>query len=317
MRPRALQNLLDSVSKQSVYPHEILIIDGSHDAETQKMLGQQSYPGLQYFKVDQANRGLTKQRNYGISKLNSDTSIVCFLDDDVVLEPDFFEQLLHPFSDAEVVGVDGWITNENRWEKCSNDVHIPKHAKVFDGYFLPLSSRDRLRAILGLYPYDVQPGNIPTYGHGKSSLPPTGKSYEVEHIMGGITAYRRSVFSHIGFSTFFEGYGLYEDFDFSVRASKYGKLLTNTAARLAHYHEQGGRPNMYKYGKMVIRNGWHVWRLKHPKPSISSKLKWYTISLLLSLVRLSSLTSDGFREFLGRSTALMGLFFKKPSHKTI
>jgi hypothetical protein len=36
----------------------------------------------------------------------------------------------------------------------------------------------------------------------------------------------------------------------------------NTAAQLHHYHDVQGRPNQYQYGKMVVRNGWYVWRVK-------------------------------------------------------
>ncbi len=318
MRPDALLRLLKSVEKQTMYPDQIIVVDGSTNDATQHVLESQPFPKLEYHKVDENQRGLTKQRNFGINKVKEDAEVVCFLDDDVVLEANFFEQLLLPFSEEDIIGCDGLIMNENYWQPIQEDTDVPKNANVLDGYFLPLSSRDALRAKLGLYPYEVQPGIIPRYGHGKSSLPPTGKWYEVEHIMGGITAYRTAVFEKIQFSTFFEGYGLYEDFDFSVRASAYGKLLTNTAARLNHYHHQSGRPNFYKYGKMVSRNGWYVWRLKHPQPGVSSKVKWYTISLLLALTRLSNslrppFKSDGWREFLGRITGLIALQFRKPT----
>jgi GT2 family glycosyltransferase len=188
-----------------------------------------------------------------------------------------------------------------------------------DGFHLKLSTRDRFRAVLGLFPLLVQPGNIPLYGHGKSSLPPTGKQYEVDHIMGGITAYRKTIFNHIQFSTFFEGYGLYEDFDFSVRANRYGRLLTNTAAKLSHHHADSGRPHTYTFGKMVVRNGWYVWRLKYPKPGTQNTLKWHIITLLLAFFRLSNvLTTNSLKrkqawgDFCGRIVAWVELLLFKP-----
>jgi hypothetical protein len=57
-------------------------------------------------------------------------------------------------------------------------------------------------------------------------------------------------------STYFEGYGLYEDADFLLcELPKRGKLYLIRPAKLNHYHDASGRPNQYNYGKMVVRNG--------------------------------------------------------------
>jgi GT2 family glycosyltransferase len=251
--------------------------------------------------------------------LNDTSEVVLFLDDDVILENTFIEHILVPFTDADVVGCDGWITNESSWKPIVPDVPLPQYCQQLDGYYLPLSARDRIRMLLGFFPSNIQPGCIPLYGHGKNSLPPTSKQYEVEHLMGCMMAFRKSIFTHISFSTFFEGYGLYEDFDFSVRASAYGKLITNTAARLAHYHAPLGRPNTYKFGKMVVRNGWYVWRLKHPHPGTQNTLKWHIITLLLAFFRLSNvLTTNSLKrkqawgDFCGRIVAWVELLLFKP-----
>lgn len=318
-RPVAICNLLESLRIQSKPANEVLIIDGSPDDATEKAIVPYllTMP-VQYTRVLPLQRGLTRQRNVGVSMANPLNDVLVFLDDDVIPEPDFLEKLMKTFIDHSVIGADGIITNECRWK------HLPIPAKtpamVIDGFFLPLSARDRIRNWLGLFPIQLQPGKIPPYGHGKSSLPPSGKLYEVEHIMGGITAYRKSVFEYIQFSTYFEGYGLYEDYDFSIRAGRYGKLLTNTAARIAHYHEASGRPDNYKYGKMVVTNGWYVWRLKHPQPGFINVFKWHCITLLLAFFRLANtMTSNSetsrqsFGDFAGRMVAWVKLLFVKPN----
>ncbi|HET8887239.1 MAG TPA: glycosyltransferase, partial [Salinimicrobium sp.] len=63
-RPVALRTLLESVKQQSLYPNQIIIVDGSLDDQTQEMLKEHHFPNLENFKVDEANRGLTKQRNF-------------------------------------------------------------------------------------------------------------------------------------------------------------------------------------------------------------------------------------------------------------
>ncbi|OYX79861.1 MAG: glycosyl transferase family 2, partial [Flavobacteriales bacterium 32-34-25] len=70
MRPEPLLQLLQSVQKQSLYPNEILIIDGSLNQETATLLNQNSFLNLKYFAVTAENRGLTKQRNFGIAKVD-------------------------------------------------------------------------------------------------------------------------------------------------------------------------------------------------------------------------------------------------------
>ena len=86
-RATPLRTLLESVQLQTVYPDEILVVDGSPDDFTKAVLEEKHLKGLSYFKVSEEDRGLTRQRNFGINRLMQETEIVCFLDDDTVLEP--------------------------------------------------------------------------------------------------------------------------------------------------------------------------------------------------------------------------------------
>ena len=166
---------------------------------------------------------------------------------------------------------------------------------------------------------DSPPGYSSLYSHGRSVgfLPPSGKAYPVEMFLGGVSSFKKEVFDTLKFSSYFEGYGLYEDADFTLRVAKIGKLYVNTAANLKHYHHPSGRPNQYQYGKMVVRNGWYVWRTKNPKPLLDSKLKWHSITILLVLIRFSNtLTTtnrkQAFTETMGRIAGWWSLFFNKP-----
>ena len=154
-------------------------------------------------------------------------------------------------------------------------------------------------------------------GRSVSYLPPSNKIYGVEQIMGGVSSYRKAIFNHMSFSTYFEGYGLYEDADFSLRLAKKGKLFVNTAARLEHHHAASGRPNKYKYGKMVIRNGWYVWRVKYENPTMVARLKWNAIALVLTVLRFVNVINtdkrkEALTEALGRVSGWLSLIFNKP-----
>ncbi|RTY92250.1 glycosyltransferase family 2 protein [Flavobacterium sp. GT3R68] len=318
-RPKPLLQLLNSVQQQSLYPDEILIIDGSDDAKTALALNENLFENLHYFVVDPVHRGLTKQRNYGIARVGDGMDIVCFLDDDTILEPDYFEQLLKTYQlHPEALGVGGYIFNETKWDHIGKNYSPLPNEFYFDGWKRTDGSRFVLRKRVGL-DSDRPPGFSPEFSHGRSVgfLPPSGKTYEVEQLMGGVSSFRKTIFETLQFSTYFEGYGLYEDADFTLRLAKLGKLYVNTAARLGHYHHPSGRPNQYSYGKMVVRNGWYVWRVKNPNPSLLAQVKWHAITLLLMGIRFgNSLTTKNRKtaltEALGRSAGWWSLITNKP-----
>lgn len=322
MRPQPLLQLLQSVREQTVYPDEVLIIDGSKNHETELVLKENHFANLSYFLVPPTHRGLTKQRNYGIERVGNDVEVVCFLDDDTVLESDYLKQLLSTYQIyPEALGVGGYIINETECEWVGYDYQAKIGEYFFDGWKRKDGVRFLLRKRLGL-DSDCPPGFSPLFSHGRSVgfLPPSGKIYEVEQLMGGVSSFRTKVFRKLQFSSYFEGYGLYEDTDFTLRVAKTGKLYVNTAAKLSHFHNPSGRPNQYQYGKMVVRNGWYVWRTKNPKPNFEAKLKWHSITLLLTVVRFSntftsSKRKQAFTEALGRTVGWLSLWVDKPQIK--
>jgi hypothetical protein len=56
MRPKPLLQLLQSVQKQTLYPDEVLIIDGSTNAETDLVINKNQFDNLSYFLVSDENR---------------------------------------------------------------------------------------------------------------------------------------------------------------------------------------------------------------------------------------------------------------------
>ncbi|HLA56217.1 MAG TPA: glycosyltransferase [Flavobacterium sp.] len=318
MRAKPLLRLLQSVREQSLYPGEILIIDGSQDIETKSMIAENSFKNLQYFLVADENRGLTKQRNFGISKVGNDMEIVCFLDDDTVLETQYFGNIIGAFKrNPDAIGVGGVAINEIKWQPNATGIKKSAQYYVFGDYVIKESSRNYLRNILGLEAGKL-PNVMPEFSHGRTySYPLTGKDYPVDMIVGMSMSFRKTVFDHVQFSTYFEGYGLYEDADFCLRALRYGQNYIATSAQLSHYHDESGRPNKYKYGKMVVRNGWYVWRVKNPKPSFHAVLKWHVITILLAIIRFFNIFTTrerkaAFTETLGRIAGWWSLIFNTP-----
>lgn len=319
LRPQQLLALLRSVAKQTYYPNQILVIDGSTDASTQLIVVESTFENLQYYKVTPEVRGLTKQRNYGISKVTPGIDVVCFVDDDTILEMNYFEKLINTFeSYKDITGVGGVAINENNWKlKEIRGRYNSKKYYTFEGFVYRESQRNILRNYLGLQS-NLGPGKMPNYSHGRTcGFPLNDKIYHVDLLIGMSMAFRKNVVDEINFSTYFEGYGLYEDCDFSIRALSFGRNVINTSVQLSHFHSPSGRPNQYNYGKMVVRNGWYVWRVKNPKPKFIDRFKWNAITLLLILIRFlniftTSSSKNALTETAGRMIGWFSLFFSKP-----
>lgn len=319
MRPKPLLDLLESVRIQTRYPDEILIVDGSTNDLTKQALEEHPFLNLRYFLVETKDRGLTKQRNFGIQAAAATSEVICFLDDDTILEPTYFEEISKGYENyPDAFGVGGYITNESQWTFVGNPYKSSLKEFYYDGWKVKEGSRFVLRKILGL-DSDRPPGYSSDFSHGRSIgfLPPTGKIYPTELLMGGVSSFRKKVLEQHKFSIYFEGYGLYEDADFTIRISKIGQLYVNTAARLGHFHAPSGRPNQYQYGKMVVRNGWYVWRVKNPNPLKIHKIKWHSITLLLLFLRLSNTFTapnkkQAFTESVGRMRGWLSLFYDEP-----
>lgn len=321
-RPKPLIRLLNSIYLQTNYPNQIIIVDGSLNDTTTTAVKNIKFKNLYYFKVSEIDRGLTKQRNFGIKKVTQDSEIIFFLDDDTVLEIDYFEKCIEAYNKyPEAYGIGGYIINEVEWTQVANN-YTPKINEYFiDGYKRKDAARYVIRKKIGL-DTNLPPCFFPKYGHGRSVsfLPPTGKTYQVEQFMGGVASFRKKLFDEFQFSTFFEGYGLYEDADFTLRISKKYPLYVATAARLSHYHDDAGRPNKFQYGKMVVRNGWYVWKIKYPKNDILSILKWHIITGILILIRFSNVINtknkkQAFTESLGRISGWLSLWYNQPEIK--
>jgi GT2 family glycosyltransferase len=321
MRPKSLLQLLQSVQIQSQYPDEILIIDGSTNRETELAVRDNQFLNLYYFAVPPEHRGLTRQRNYGIERVANAMEVVCFLDDDTVLEQHYFEEIINTFdSNTSISGVGGVAINENSWSLAEPNKKYNKYRYfLWEGYVYKEGQRNVVRNYLGLQS-NLEPGCMPDYSHGKTcGFPLNDKIYEVDLMIGMSFAFRKKVVDSIRFSPYFEGYGLYEDADFSLRALHFGKNVINTKAQVRHFHHPSGRPNQYQYGKMVVRNGWYVWRVKNPKPFLKDKLKWHSITILLTFIRFSNTFTtrnkkQAFTEALGRTIGWWSLWLNTPKN---
>jgi len=114
-RPREIEQALASLSRQSVEPLEVVIVDQSGSEETAQVVQEASRcgsgPDVVYIH-DSGIQGASAARNRAMERTKG--AIWLFMDDDVVLEPNFLEELLNVYRRyPQTTGVCGMITNYN------------------------------------------------------------------------------------------------------------------------------------------------------------------------------------------------------------
>ena len=112
-RPEDLRHALDSIFRQTFYPQEIIVVDQSSTQETSRLVQQMKKQAdslqirLLYLKFFPP--GLTRARNEGIVHASGD--YITFLDDDVVLDRNYFAQINETIKRRGALVVQGKISN--------------------------------------------------------------------------------------------------------------------------------------------------------------------------------------------------------------
>ncbi len=251
-RPGDLLACIESILKQTVLPTELLVIDDG-DLQTHPLRQECEAAGIRYIYHKKDTPGLTESRNVGIRISSGD--VVFFLDDDVVLLPDYIEETLKPYAndpERRIGGVGGLVIEENT-------VSLLRRVR----YWLHI-----LFLAEGIRQGRVLPSGFCTEigGYGRD---PT-KVIKVDFLPGGICSYRRCVFDEFLFTEKYRSLGFGEDKDFSYRVSRKYTLLVTPHARLYHNYSPEMRPNLYLNGrkfvvgrylffKLYVRRGWWSW----------------------------------------------------------
>lgn len=210
-RPADLQRAVASILAQTRGPDELIIVDQSEGSESrelvEKMFAGNKSTRLVYLH-DTTVSGLVEAKSVAAARAVCD--IVAFLEDDVVLEPDYAEWMLWGFErQPDMCGCGGVITNPER----TSSVYVLLHGLFLRGIF-----RDpRARIVWTLQP-------------DATELIPC------DVISGGLSAWPAHVLRTVHFDTS-NGFHMFEDMEFATRVVKAlgHRLFINPRARLAHY----------------------------------------------------------------------------------
>lgn len=221
-RDTDLSECIDSLVAQTQLPLEIIVIDNANSAGTREVVSsKQRLCGekilFKYIQNGERNSP-TIARNIGIQE-SSGTNLL-FLDDDVILEQEFIENILNVFSMYPVaIGVQGTITNK-RYPPVINSIlrlFCLTHSEKDKNRFLP--------SIQNVY-----------------AIPLT-KIIQCCWLMSGCTCYKKKIFTEFLFDENLLRYSSGDDSDLSYRIyKKYpGTLFQTPYARLIHKVSTAGR----------------------------------------------------------------------------
>ena len=269
-----LSNFFDSLLKQSIFPDQVIVIDQSSENLSEALITNKvnSIKSSTLTYIHNTNiKGLVEAKHYSLQYNKSD--LICFLEDDVILEKDFIEKIISGFKHIpDMYGCCGVITN-------------PPIINFVYEFFFHLFH-------IGIYK-DIRVG---IYGYNNLSQ----KFFESDKLSGGLSAWRKEVFSH----TFFDlknNLHYTEDIDISSRVAYLfpNSLFINTHARLAHYFSKSNRSNLVGiHSKKIIEL--IIFYKKRKKIAFSFfHLSWLLVGMFLNLFlkTISLLSFDPIRAF--------------------
>jgi len=251
-REKDLAECLDSILIQSFLPAEIFVIDNAKDKQTEdivlvkKELFNNKNIKLEYLKNPKEN-SLTSARNFGVKMCKEE--IISFLDDDVVLDKNYFQEINSFFGHHNTaLGMCGRPIG-NLYEKNKAKFGFAQIlGKIF---FLGFNEKDRGRV-------------LPSLG---VTTPMVDNIVSCEWISGA-SSYKSKVFKDFFYDENLKKYSWNEDLDFSYRIfKKYpGTLFFNPKVKYLHKLSKSGRTigkerafmeeiyNLYLFYKLTPQN---------------------------------------------------------------
>lgn len=279
-RPFDLDRLLRSLVNQNYKLKELIIVDGSdHSVKNVADCYADKLP-IQYFYLRPP--GLTRQRNFGISKLSENSEWVGFLDDDLELDENCLSNLERYISSTQSVKGVGLRINDQR------DL-----------------GRSRLREFMLL---DSYPGGVVTKAGAAAPIRPYKTTIKTKWLYGGATFWHRNVLNEFKFDEWFSGVGYCEDLDYSYRVSHKYELAICADAKCFHHHKQPALEKMPSMGEWLVVAWWYFARIKNQFNPILVLwgIGWMSINNLV----ISAITRDErrFRMLQGNISGLKKIF---------
>ena len=220
-RPEKVRNLLDSICSQTVMCGRVIVVDGGKPIRLVVSEYLEKLP-VEYFECRPPSQ--IRQRNFGISKLDGSSPLVGFLDDDLVLEPKAFEEMINCWNRvvADVAGI-GF-----------NMVNIPPLP------FTPLLGFALMSS--------STPGKVLLSGFG-SRIFDLKEDTRTQWLGGGYTVWKQEILKEFPQENVDSRWAIGEDLRFSYPIGKKYPLYVCARAKVRHEHvyDQAPQNEVFRY----------------------------------------------------------------------
>ncbi len=264
-RPDEVEGLLKNLTQQTLIPFEVIIVDGAPPKVTATQDRVRTLSPSCPFRCTLLRHlpGTAIQRNAGIQEAMGE--FIAFVDDDIRLEPDFFQVVLERFAEDKerrIGGIVGYITNSFLNPQCSPRWQWYKRLRLFSTY-QP-----------GRYDYETG------YPINRYLQPPHHGLKEIDFMGAGCAVWRKEVFeTGLRFSDFFVGSGVLEDAHLALRAKEHWKLLEYGAARCTHLKSPFSRENSRLIARKSAVNYRYVFTDLVPERTLKQEFRFWRVQL--------------------------------------
>lgn len=209
-RPRDLMAAVKSIINQSRRPDQMVIVDQSNDTASRDAVTAEMNRAPEIiltYIYDPTIKGLVAAKAESLKV--SSGEIICFLEDDVVLEPKYIGAIEDGFLRKDtMLGCSGVVTNPPKVGKPYLFFYDLFHLGIFE---------DRRPKVYA------------------SITPESQALIESNALSGGLSAWRKEVFNNVKFDVR-NGFHMLEDFEFSKRVTGFfgRRFYINSKARLEH-----------------------------------------------------------------------------------
>ncbi|MBO6658982.1 MAG: glycosyltransferase family 2 protein [Pseudomonadales bacterium] len=250
----SISRTIDALLKQSVPPIEIIVVV----PPDRQLVALSEEQQINIKLLASSETGAAAQRNLGASSVES--SLVLFIDDDILLEESALEQFRDLFiRNREAVAVSGIMSDAGA---------TPSNRAAL--WYRFLAGRD----------LESYGGKV--IGPAYNLYVPTDVVDEevgVEWLNSGCVCYRTRVFDRLRFNeVFFKQYSYMEDVDLSVRASRWGELFVLTSVRIDHVGTAPGDLQLFQRTAMGVINRYYVMTRTMGRKSVSYLLKFILLN---------------------------------------
>lgn len=259
-RPKDLSRAVKSLCVQSKFPDELIIVDQSLDDLSFRAVNiiMSKYKQIKLIYIhDSRILGLVDAKRVAVKHASGD--IVCFLEDDIILEPDYLKQIENGFNlKPDMIGCSGVITNPPKNSYVYKFLFVIFHRGIF---------KDKRIVV------------------NRNFSRPDNDLIESDMLSGGLSAWRREVFDKIEFDIL-NDFHMFEDIDFSTRVANHfgNRLFINPNARLAHYFSPINRDVLDKKQRRKVKECFTFYKKRKDWPHAAISFYWLLLGMLLEAI---------------------------------